>query len=112
MSVVTKRTIPRWHSVARIKLGYDEYNEVSETGSIQDIATLPEQARATSKTWTGLPVEESVIFFYYAAFNAPCVGHKDDESQARGSRGRVAVRVIKRIEFLLESVCSDVQVVQ
>jgi len=22
-----------------------------------------------------------------AAFNAPCVGHKDDESQARGSRG-------------------------
>jgi len=27
------------------------------------------------------------FFNYYAAFNAPCVGHKDDESQARGSRG-------------------------
>jgi len=22
-------------------------------------------------------------YYYYAAFNAPCVGHKDDESQAR-----------------------------
>ena len=44
--------------------GYDEYNEVSETESIQDIATLPEQARATSKTWPGLPVEESVIIFF------------------------------------------------
>ena len=22
-------------------------------------------------------------FFYYAAFNAPCVGHKADESQAQ-----------------------------
>ena len=26
-------------------------------------------------------------YYYYAAFNAPCVDHKDDESQARGSRG-------------------------
>ena len=26
-------------------------------------------------------------YYYYAAFNAPCVGHKDDESQARGSLG-------------------------
>jgi len=24
----------------------------------------------------------SVYYYYYAAFNAPCVGHKDDESQA------------------------------
>jgi len=23
-----------------------------------------------------------VMFYYYAAFNAPCVGHKDDKSQA------------------------------
>ena len=23
------------------------------------------------------------FFYYYATFNAPCVGHKDDESQAR-----------------------------
>ena len=22
-------------------------------------------------------------YYYYAAFNAPCVGHKDDKSQAR-----------------------------
>ena len=22
-------------------------------------------------------------YYYYAAFNAPCVGHKDDESQAQ-----------------------------
>ena len=22
-------------------------------------------------------------YYYYAAFNAPCVGHKDDESQAK-----------------------------
>ena len=25
----------------------------------------------------------SIFCYYYAAFNAPCVGHKDDESQAR-----------------------------
>ena len=26
-------------------------------------------------------------YYYYAAFNAPCVGHKNDESQAQGSCG-------------------------
>jgi len=32
----------------------------------------------------------------YAAFNAPCVGHKDDELQARGSRATaIAVSVVK-----------------
>ena len=25
----------------------------------------------------------SIFCYYYAAFNAPCVGHKDDELQAR-----------------------------
>ena len=31
----------------------------------------------------------------YAAFNAPCVGHKDDELQARGSRATgIAVSVV------------------
>jgi len=38
-----------------------------------------------------------VCFVCYAAFNAPCVGHKDDELQARGSRGStgIAVSVVK-----------------
>ena len=27
-------------------------------------------------------------YYYYAAFNAPCVGHKDDESQAGQIEGR------------------------
>jgi len=27
-----------------------------------------------------------LLLYYYAAFNAPCVGHKDDESQAVGVR--------------------------
>ena len=27
------------------------------------------------------------FYYYYAAFNAPCVGHKDDESQAQYNRG-------------------------
>ena len=27
------------------------------------------------------------FYYYYAAFNAPCVGHKDDESQAQCNRG-------------------------
>ena len=50
-------------------------------------------------------------YYYYAAFNAPPVGHKDDESQVRGSRDlRVEVSVIKRAEFLSPRVCSDVQV--
>jgi len=41
----------------------------------------------------------------------PCVGHKADESQARGHVDlRVAVSVIKRFKFLVESICSDVQV--
>jgi len=40
-------------------------------------------------------------YYYYAAFNAPCVGHKADESQARGYVDlRVAVSVIKRFKFL------------
>ena len=44
-----------------------------------------------------------------AAFNAPCVGHKDDESQARGHVELwVAVSVMKRSELLFENVCSDV----
>jgi len=50
-------------------------------------------------------------YYYYAAFNAPCVGHKADESQARGHVDlRVAVSVIKRFKYLSESICSDVQV--
>jgi len=50
-------------------------------------------------------------YYYYAAFNAPCVGHKADESQARGHVDlQVAVSVIKRFKFLFESICSDVQV--
>ena len=50
-------------------------------------------------------------YYYYAAFNAPCVGHKNDESQAWGHvELRVVVSVIKFFEFLFESVCSDVQV--
>ena len=46
---------------------------------------------------------------YYAAFKAPCAGHKDDESQAVGGRAdlRLAVGVIKRFWFLSKSVCSD-----
>ena len=28
-----------------------------------------------------------IRYYYYAAFNAPCVGHKDDESQAQYNRG-------------------------
>ena len=37
----------------------------------------------------GRYVPEGVYYYcyYYAAFNAPFVGHKDAESQARGSRG-------------------------
>jgi len=50
-------------------------------------------------------------YYYYAAFNAPCVGHKADESQARGHVDlRVAVSIIKRFKFFFESICSDVQV--
>jgi len=50
-------------------------------------------------------------YYYYAAFNAPCVGHKADESQARGHVDlRIAVSVVKRFKFLFESICSDVQV--
>jgi len=50
-------------------------------------------------------------YYYYAAFNAPCVGHKADDSHARGHVDlRVAVSVIKRFKFLFESICSDVQV--
>jgi len=45
-------------------------------------------------------------YYYYAAFNVPCVGHKADESQARGHVDlRVAVSVIKRFKFLFESIC-------
>jgi len=29
-------------------------------------------------------------YYYYAAFNAPCVGHKDDESQAQYTLKRVS----------------------
>jgi len=29
---------------------------------------------------TNRPLYRIIIIFYYAAFNAPCVGHKDDES--------------------------------
>ena len=29
------------------------------------------------------PSQNSHYYYYYAAFNAPCVGHQDDESQAR-----------------------------
>ena len=29
------------------------------------------------------PSQNSHYYYYYAAFNAPCVGHKNDESQAR-----------------------------
>jgi len=32
-------------------------------------------------------------YYYYAAFNAPCVGHKADESQAQA-------RVLFRWEFI------------
>jgi len=54
---------------------------------------------------------QSCCYYYYAAFNAPCVGHKDDESQAGCYVYlRVAVSVMKRFEFLFESVCNDVQV--
>jgi len=50
-------------------------------------------------------------YYYYAAFNAPCVGRKADELQARGHVDlRVAVSVIKRFKFLFESIGSDVQV--
>jgi len=28
-------------------------------------------------------------YYYYAAFNAPCVGHKDDESQAWEGRSKI-----------------------
>jgi len=43
----------------------------------------------------------SHYYYYYAAFNAPCVGHKADESQARGHVDlRVAVSVIKRIHYI------------
>jgi len=30
-------------------------------------------------------------YYYYAAFYAPCVGHKDDESQARMTNCRVGI---------------------
>ena len=33
------------------------------------------------------PPPPPYYYYYYAAFNAPYVGHKDDESQARGSGG-------------------------
>ena len=46
-------------------------------------------------------------YYYYAAFNAPCVGHKDDESP---SGSTAAVSVMTRFEFLSASVCSDFQV--
>jgi len=50
-------------------------------------------------------------YYYYAAFNVPCVGHKADELQVRGHVDlQVAVSVIKRFKFLFESICSDVQV--
>ena len=32
------------------------------------------------------PSQNSHYYYYYAAFNAPCVGHKDDESQVRCAR--------------------------
>jgi len=41
---------------------------------------------------------EDYYYNYYAAFKAPCAGHKDDESQALAGRAdlRLAVGVIKR----------------
>jgi len=47
-------------------------------------------ARLQSYTWHKVAIMLllmycglSVCYYYYAAFNAPCVGHKDDESQAQ-----------------------------
>ena len=40
--------------------------------------------RATERRWKRIVVSRVFSsYYYYAAFNAPCVGHKDDESQGR-----------------------------
>ena len=52
-------------------------------------------------------------YYYYAVFNAPCVGRLDDEiAGRRGGHVKLCIRrgVVKRFQFLLESVGSNVQV--
>jgi len=45
--------------------------------------------RATERRWKRNVVSRVFSsYYYYAAFNAPCVGHKDDESQRREKNTR------------------------
>jgi len=41
-------------------------------------------------------------YYYYAAFNAPCVGHKDDESQAQSS-----ARIVHQVTACLHASLSS-----
>ena len=51
-------------------------------------------------------------YYYYAVFNAPYVCQSMMKSQARETRElRIRRGVIERLQFLFESACSNVQVV-
>jgi len=51
-------------------------------------------------------------YYYYAVFNAPYVCQSMTKSQARETRElRIRRGVIERLQFLFESACSNVQVV-
>ena len=43
----------------------------------------------------GLGTYYYYYYYHYAAFNAPCVGHKDDESQAQKINKYIFKNVIK-----------------
>ena len=43
---------------------------------------LNSNTTSTSTTQLAKYASRSYYYYYYAAFNVPCVGHKDDESQA------------------------------
>jgi len=42
--------------------------------------------RAVERRWKRNVVSRVSYYYYYATFNAPYVGHKDDESQAQLQR--------------------------
>jgi len=51
-------------------------------------------------------LSDTFLFFYYAAFNAPCVGHKDDESQAPTCSVSSRVLVICSLMCIVPSLLS------
>ena len=73
-------------------------NVVSRVSSVIVVIRLPISCVSSMASCFCDKLVEDYYYNYYAAFKAPCAGHKDDESQALGSHAdlRLAVSVIKR----------------